>query len=63
MAFGALASITATGTALSVTGTIDAPRGRGYDRACGCPTAAYGVVFVMPPPPPTRILASKHTAL
>jgi hypothetical protein len=52
MAFGALASITAEGTALSGTDAIDAPRGHGDGRAGGCPTAATGVVFVLPPPPP-----------
>jgi hypothetical protein len=54
MAFGASASIIAEWAALSVTGAIDAPRGRGYDRACGCPTADSGVDFVMSHRPQTK---------
>ena len=59
MAFGILYPLTATGTVLPVTDAIDAPaRGHGYDRADRRTTAAYGVDFVMSPPPP-KTLASK----
>jgi hypothetical protein len=65
MAFGASASITAEGMALSVTGAIDASRGCGYDRTCGCPTADRGVDFVMspPPPPPSQEYSQANTRL